>query len=95
MLGGDNWYYFQMMQYQRDEQDFEGPVIVDVDKEHKWIMESIIAHGDEAFAYYNKLYESMPICKPFLFKNHSDYEDCVMQKYNCCYEKTREHFLKG
>jgi len=57
----------------------------------QWMLDDIVKRGAEVFDYYIKQYESMPSCK---YKDtYDEYQDCMVEKCNCCYENTRDYFM--
>jgi hypothetical protein len=54
----------------------------------EWIQKQVLKKGQNAFAYYNALYKCQPTCKDELYQPNDNYENCMVEKANCCYEET-------
>jgi hypothetical protein len=60
----------------------------------QWMLDEIMSRGAEVFNYYIRQYESMPSCKPEIYKTGEQYDNCMVEKCNHCYENTRAYFMK-
>jgi len=65
-----------------------------MNEEINYINQSVLKMGQNAFAYYNALYRSQDSCKEHLYKPNDSYENCMIEKANCCYEETIRLFNK-
>jgi len=58
------------------------------DNDLMYIHKEVIKMGTNAFSYYNGLYAGQESCKDFIKEPTAQYEDCMVEKANCCYEET-------
>ena len=86
MIGGDNWFHYQALQYEQNETQI--PIGGTTMFTEQWMLDDIVKRGAEVFNYYIKQYESMPSCK--YNQDYDRYQDCMVEKCNCCYERVIE-----
>jgi len=69
-----------MEEYKTDNSDLEDIMYI-----HK----EVIALGSAAFKDFNAEYAAKPSCKEFIQQPGELYQDCLLEKVNCCYEQIK------